>query len=268
MPEKVSMITLTTDFGLKDPFVGIMKGVICSIHPTARIVDITHDIERHSVAEACYALSYAHGYFPADTIHVVVVDPGVGTERRPLLVQNEKYFFLAPDNGVLSFLFGEESGCTVREIESDHYFRKPVSQTFHGRDIFAPVAAWIARGVRPEHVGSVISDYARLDLGRSVVSEKGIQGQIIHVDRFGNLLTNIHRRDLEAIGPEGQSFLARVGGLEIRGLYSSYAENTTAEPGLILSSFDLLEIFCYKGNAQEKTGLTVGAGVEVVLKIS
>jgi hypothetical protein len=256
-------ITLTTDFGLKDPFVAIMKGVIWSIEPGARLVDLTHDIERHHVEEALYTLLYAHHYFPARTIHVVVVDPGVGPGRRPLLVESERYLFVAPDNGVLSFLFDGKSQATVRVIEAARYFRTPVSQTFHGRDIFAPVAARLAGGVKPEAMGPEIADYTRLNIPQLLISEEGIRGEVIHVDRFGNLITNIHKRHLESLKAKGRRIVAESKGARFEGLYSCYAENMTDDPGMIINSFDLLEIFCFKGSAQEKTGLKRGSRVQI-----
>lgn len=265
MAEKIQVITLTTDFGCKDSFVGIMKGVILSIQPDVKIVDITHDIERHNVEEALYTLTYSYAYFPAGTIHVVVVDPGVGSGRRPLLVQGEQYLFLAPDNGVLSFLYDEENKCTVRVIESDHYFRKPVSQTFHGRDIFAPVAAWLCKGIKPENVGPVISDYSRLNIPQLLISDQCIRGEILYVDRFGNLITNIQKRHLDSVAGEKGEIAVECKGVTVRGLYASYADNTTGLPGIIINSFDLLEIFCYKGSVQETTGLQRGDRIQVCL---
>jgi len=264
MKEKEPIITLTTDFGHKDPFVGIMKGVILSIQPSVRLVDLSHEIERHNVEEALYTVDYAHRYFPSGTIHVVVVDPGVGTWRRPLLVETESHIFLAPDNGILSFLFDGNPTCMVRVIESDQYFRKPVSHTFHGRDIFAPIAAWLTKGVRPEEMGPEIKDYSRLNIPQLLISEQGIRGEVVHMDRFGNLITNVHKRHLDSLKGMRGKVLAESKGVHIRGLYTSYAENTTDQPGLIINSFDFLEIFCYKESAQEKTGLKKGDRIQVL----
>lgn len=265
MTEKTRIITLTTDFGSRDAFAGIMKGVILSIRSDVRIVDITHEIERHNIEEALYTLSYTHAYFQAGTIHVAVVDPGVGSGRRPLLVQSGQSLFLAPDNGVLSFLYDEENTCTVRVIESDQYFRKPVSQTFHGRDIFAPVAAWLANGIKPENVGPVITDYRRLNIPQMLISDQCIRGEIIHVDRFGNLITNIRKRHLDSIAGANGEWTLECKGVTVRGLYASYAGNTTGQPGIIINSFDLLEIFCYMGSVQEMTGLQRGDRIQVCL---
>jgi len=257
----IPTITMITDFGHQDPFAGIMKGVILAINPDARIVDLTHEIERHNVEEALYALSCSSRYFPEGTIHLVVVDPGVGTGRRPLLVEWEKSIFLAPDNGALSLLFAEAGKCRVREITEERYMRKPVSRTFHGRDIFAPVAAWLSRGVNPKKMGPEISDYKQLNIPQLLITEDRLRGEVIHVDRFGNLITNIQRQHLEAF--EDQDFVVEVGGKQFRGFYSSYAENRTDDPGMILNSFDLMEIFCFMASAQEQTGIRRGDRVHL-----
>jgi S-adenosylmethionine hydrolase len=257
------IVTLTTDFGCKDPFVGIMKGVILSINPQVRLVDLTHDIERFNVEEAFYSLSYSYQFFPRGTIHLVVVDPGVGTGRRPLLAETGESFFLAPDNGALSFLFDQDEEFTVRTIESEKYLRLPVSQTFHGRDVFASVAAWLSRGIKPEKIGPVITDYKELNIPQLLISEHGVLGEVVHVDGFGNLITNIQRRHLEALSRKGKEFIAEIKGSQIRGIFNAYAENNTDAPGMIINSFELLEIFVYRGNAQNKTGILRGERVHV-----
>ncbi len=266
MTKKAGIITLTTDFGLQDPFVGILKGVIYAISPTTTVVDLSHEIERHHVEEALYTVGYAHPYFPKGTVHVIVVDPGVGTGRRPLLVQSGEAFFLAPDNGVLSFLFDGKSGCTARAIASRKHMRPEVSHTFHGRDIFAPAAAWLSRGVKPEAFGPVINDYTRLNIPQLLISEHGIRGEIIHVDRFGNLITNIQQIHLESLMASGGELIAETRGTQIRGLYTAYADNRTERAGMIINSFNLLEIFCYKESAAEKTGLRRGDRLHLLIE--
>ncbi len=256
--KKACIVTLTTDFGLQDPFVGIMKGVIYSISPGATLVDLSHEIERHHVEEALYTVQYAYPYFPQGTIHLIVVDPGVGTGRRPLLAESEGSYFMAPDNGVLSFLFDRKPACTVRAITSQKHMRSEVSHTFHGRDIFAPAAAWLSRGVKPEQLGSVVTDYTRLNIPQLLMSEHGIRGEVIHVDRFGNLITNVQQIHLEPLLETGRALIAEIKGTQIRGLYSAYAENRSDRAGMIINSFNLLEIFCYKESAAEKTGLRRG----------
>ncbi len=265
--KRCCIITLTTDFGLQDPFVGILKGVIYEISPGATVVDLSHEIERHHVEEALYTVGYAYPYFPEGTIHLIVVDPGVGTGRRPLVAEREGSFFLAPDNGVLSFLFDREAGCTVRAITSRKHMRSEVSHTFHGRDIFAPAAAWLSRGVKPQQLGPEITDYTRLNIPQLLISEHGIRGEIIHVDRFGNLITNIQQMHLESLMTSRRELVAETRGSQIRGLYTAYADNRSDRPGMIINSFNLLEVFCYKESAAEKTGLRRGDRVHLVAQL-
>ena len=263
MSQGTSIITLTTDFGVRDPFVGIMKGVILSINPAARLIDLTHHIERFNVEEALYTLAYSYLYFPPGTIHVVVVDPDVGSGRRPLLAEGSDALFIAPDNGALSFLFEGDEDCTVREITSEKVMRHPVSQTFHGRDVFAPAAGWLSKGVKPGDVGPVITDYKELNVPQLLISEHGVLGEIIHIDRFGNLITNIQKRHLEALVEKGKSLIGEIKGSQIRGVFSAYGENRSETPGMIINSFNLLEIFCYKNSAHDKTGIERGERVHV-----
>src|SRR5689334_23263200 len=186
------LITLTTDFGTADHFVGTMKGVMLGIAPRARLVDITHDIGPFEVSEGAFTIAQAYSYFPKGTIHVVVVDPGVGSTRRPLLAQMGGQYFIAPDNGVLSMIFAREKS-KVRHITTERYFLRPVSRTFHGRDIFAPVAAHLASGVPPARFGKLIDDCLRLTFERPNQTGKNAwSGSVLKVDRFGNLITNLH----------------------------------------------------------------------------
>src|SRR5579871_4503494 len=181
------ILTLTTDFGLSDHYVGVMKGVILSICPRARIVDISHGVGAYAIAEGAFTVAQSYPYFPRGAVHVVVVDPGVGTARRPILAQAAGQFFVAPDNGVLSMIYSRESA-KVRMIASDRYFLRPVSNTFHGRDIFSPVAAHLAAGVRPAQFGKLIEDYLRLNFEMPVrTGRRAWTGTILKIDRFGNM---------------------------------------------------------------------------------
>src|SRR5580704_11403223 len=184
------ILTLTTDFGASDHYVGAMKGVILSICPHAQIVDICHDVTPFQIAEGAYVIAQAFECFPKKTVHVVVVDPGVGTARRPILVEAAGQFFIGPDNGVLSMVYSQQKH-KVRLIENDTYFRQPVSATFHGRDIFAPVAAHLAAGVVPARMGKLIKDYLQPDfLNPQRTGERTWTGRILKIDRFGNIVTN------------------------------------------------------------------------------
>ena len=184
------LITFTTDFGLSDHFVGVMKGVVAGIAPAARVVDISHDIAPYNVMEAAFVIAEAWQFFPKRTIHVVVVDPGVGTSRRPMLAEAGGHFFIAPDNGVLSLVF-DAARHKVRVVSNAKFMRREVSRTFHGRDVFAPAAAHLAIGAKPVAFGKLIQDYIRIGIAQpSRKTKDAWRGVILKVDHFGNLITN------------------------------------------------------------------------------
>lgn len=257
------LITLTTDFGLRDPFVGIMKGVILSINPEARLVDLTHQVESFDIVDGALALAQSYPYFPAGTIHVVVIDPGVGSERRPILVSTGDNHFVGPDNGVFSLVYERETSCQVRHITAERYFRQPISQTFHGRDIFAPVAAWLSKGLAPQAFGGLISNCLRVPVSRPErVSAGAIRGAVLRVDKFGNLITNFTPADLP---PEG-SFEFLVNRSRVTRLVASYAEGHEAEVFAIVGSTGFVEIAGRQASAAEVLGVWKGA--EVILEIA
>jgi hypothetical protein len=240
-----SIITLTTDFGLQDHYVGAMKGVILSRCPEAHLVDITHDIPPFSLYAGAYAVDQAAPFFPPGTIHVVVVDPGVGTDRKPLLVEFQEQFFIAPDNGVLSLALVRTGSSTAREITNRDLWLPHPSSTFHGRDIFAPVAAALASGTaRPENVGPLVENIQRLPGLTPVELERGAwQGKILSVDRFGNVITNFR--------PPAGSFSLNVGQHVITEFRPSFG---AAAPGLVFAysgSSGYLEIAMNQGNAAQ-----------------
>ncbi|MFQ5846821.1 MAG: S-adenosyl-l-methionine hydroxide adenosyltransferase family protein [Candidatus Methylomirabilales bacterium] len=257
------IITLLTDFGSGDPFVGIMKGVILGINPRVQIVDLCHGVSPQDVLEAAFLLHCSYRYFPPDTIHLVVVDPSVGGGRRPLLAEGVHGTFIAPDNGALSYLFASGEIRRVVEITAEAYFLHPVSQTFHGRDIFAPVAAHLSRGGRLERFGRATTTAARLTL--PVVQEKGggvVVGSVLHVDRFGNLITNISSDTMSALHP-GKGIAVSIKGRTIRGLAKSYDRLKTQEIGAIVGSTGHLEIFRNRGSAARVLRAGRGATVRV-----
>ena len=259
------IITLTSDFGLDDPFVGMMKAVIVSIAPEARIVDLTHGIRSHDVMEAALVIQSSYSYFPKGSIHVVVVDPGVGSRRRPLLATTESGYFIAPDNGVLSEVYAGSSQLACTELTASNFFQHPVSQTFHGRDIFSPVAAWLSRGLEPEQFGKSVREVVKLclppvrQLGRGRVG-----GAVLRVDKFGNLVTNIRAEAFKDLLQQNK-FRLRVGGQWIDRLCSSYAEAQGREPFAIWGSFGLLEISCNQDSAAKR--LQVGPYDELEVDI-
>jgi len=233
------MITLLTDFGLSDYFVPAVKGVILTISPGTEIIDITHDVAAHDVDSAAFTLGACYHNFPAGTIHVAVVDPGVGSSRRPIVVEAGGYFFIGPDNGVFSFVYAREAEPRVYHITDDRYFRHPVSATFHGRDVFAPVAARIAGGVKPEAIGEEIDDYVKFEIPRPrLIEARGvIEGRVIHIDRFGNCVTNFTEVELKPyeIAPPTK---IHFGGREIRRFNAYFAEAARRD-----------ELFAYPGSA-------------------
>jgi S-adenosylmethionine hydrolase len=258
------LITLTTDFGLSDHYVGTMKGVILKICPTARIVDISHGVGAFEIAEAAFTLSQAYGYFPRGTVHVTVVDPGVGTARRPILAKADGQFFIAPDNGVLSMIYARGPH-KVRAISSDRYFLKPVSQTFHGRDIFAPVAAHLASGIAPARFGKLIEDYLRLSFDKPErTGRRTWTGAILKVDRFGNVVTNFKVEDFPDLGK--RNFEMTAGPQFIVVLARNYAERGgSGVLFLIVGSAGYYEISVGQASAAKLFGCGTGAPLELRL---
>jgi S-adenosylmethionine hydrolase len=258
------VITLTTDFGLEDHYVGVMKGVILGISPGATLVDITHQVSPYEVTEGAFLLAQAYPHFPPKTVHVAVVDPGVGTARRPILLEAAGQYFVAPDNGVLSMIYSREEKRKVRAITAERFFRQPVSQTFHGRDIFAPVAAHLAAGIPPARFGKLIRDYLhRRDFDRPVQTGKRIwTGAILHVDRFGNMVTNFRPEDIPGLA-EGRAFEMALGPYQVAHIARSYAECPPGEPFLIVGSSGYLEISMNQASAARTLGFAAGAPVEI-----
>ena len=261
------IITLTTDFGSSDHFVGAMKGVILDILPEARIVDICHSVQAFDVLDGALTISQAYSYFPNRTIHVVIVDPGVGTARRPILASSDKYHFVAPDNGVLSLVYAREQRMHVRHITSEHYFLQPVSNTFHGRDIFAPVAAYLAKEVDSLKFGDEVEDYVRFSAPKpKAVDQNRVRGVVLKVDRFGNLITNITPQDVPMLfAAEGKAFKIVVGNSEITEIHNAYAEGAPGEVMGVLGSMGFLEIAANRGAAAQLTGAGKGTDVTITL---
>jgi S-adenosyl-L-methionine hydrolase (adenosine-forming) len=252
------VITLLTDFGLQDSFVGALKGVMLSVNPDLTLVDISHLVPPQDVFTGAFILGQSCFCFPPNTVHLAVVDPGVGTSRKALAVSAGGHFFVAPDNGILTYaLAGQDF--KAFEITAQEYFRKPVSSTFHGRDIFAPIAAWISRGIPLHRLGTVLEDPVRLRLPAPIrVDESLIQGCILAVDRFGNLITNLMPADL----PQSCKILA--GRMEITSRRKTYSEGMPGEVFLIPGSAGYLEIAVKDGSAASDLNLKSGAPIGVV----
>ena len=260
------IITLTTDFGTNDHFVGVMKGVILEIVPEAEIVDICHSVQAFDVLDGALTISQAYSYFPSKTVHIVVVDPGVGTARRPILASNEKYHFVAPDNGVLSLVYAREERIHVRHITSDHYFLQPVSNTFHARDIFSPIAAYLAKEVDPLKFGDEVEDYIRFSAPKpKAIDENRLRGVVLKVDRFGNLISNITPQDAPMLFEPASSFKIVVGSAEITEIHSAYAEGAPGQVFGVLGSMGFLEIAANRASAAQLTGAGKGTDVSIIL---
>ncbi len=259
------LITLTTDFGSVDHYVGTMKGVILGIEPRARIVDISHEVQPFTVPDGAYVICQAYRYFPRRSIHVVVVDPGVGSARRPILAEAGGHYFIAPDNGVLSMVFDREGNREkVRHITAEKYFLQPLSATFHGRDVFAPVAARLAAGVRTASFGKTIADYVRLDFFRPVRTGKRVwTGTVLRVDRFGNLITSFRAEDFPQVAAGEFALLA--GGQKLSRLATNFAEGNPGEALVIPGSAGYLEVAVNQDSAAKRLGCAAGSPVELTL---
>ena len=259
------LITLLTDFGTADYFVGAMKGVILSANAAARIVDITHDIPPHDIQAGAFTLLAVYQTFPPGTIHVAVVDPGVGSTRRPILLSGGNQFFVGPDNGLFGYIYERERTGRVFHLTRENYFRQPASATFHGRDVFAPVAAALSNGVEPTELGDEIEDYVRLAPLAPHTSEDGsLSASIIHIDRFGNCVTSITPRDLPLEMIERGARLV-IQGREVTSFRRFFAEEKASEDELfaIWGSAGFLEVVAFRASAARLLKAQVGQTVEV-----
>jgi S-adenosyl-L-methionine hydrolase (adenosine-forming) len=259
------IVTLTTDYGTNDHLVGVMKGVILSINPEINIVDITHSVLPHDLLDGALAIGQAYKYFPPKTIHVVVVDPGVGTARRPILVASDTHYFVAPDNGVLSSVYDQTEALFVWNIISEHYFRQPVSNTFHGRDIFAPVAAWLTKSWQSGAFGEPIEDFVRFALPKPKTNGNVVKGVVLKVDQFGNLITNLRAEDVPAFSAEGGKFTIKAGSATVNKLVPTFASGANGEAIGLIGSSGYLEISVNKANASKS--LALGRGAEVTVEV-
>jgi hypothetical protein len=263
-----TIITLTSDYGSKDAFAASMKGVVYKVNPQAQIVDISHEIGPQDVWEAAFTLRAAAQYFPKGTVHLAVVDPGVGSGRRPIIVVTESYYFVGPDNGLFTLIYREAERIRVHHITSAHYFLPNPGPTFHGRDIFAPVAGWLAKGIPSGNFGEEITDYVKLNVPVPKISPTMVEGHVVHVDRFGNIITNIAYKHVQPLLPEGaapNTMKISLMGKEINGLKNYYAESAPGELSAIFNSSGALEIFMFKQNARTALSAKRGEVVRISL---
>ena len=256
------VVALLTDFGTRDHYAGTMKGVVLGICPDATLVDISHDIPSHDVEAAALELAAAYRYFPASTVFLVVVDPGVGSQRRGLAAETPDHRFVAPDNGVLSLVFREAAPKRVVELTERRYARPTVSHTFEGRDRFAPAAGWLAKGTQLSAFGRTVTDYHALAIPEPLIERDRITGQVLRVDRFGNLVTNIERKTFERIAHAG-AVQIDAGPHRVGRLVATYADIASDEACALFGSTDHLEIAVNAASAVERLGLDRGASVVV-----
>ena len=254
------LITLTTDFGYRDSFAGIMKGVIKRINPDVQVIDLTHGVPPQDIMAAALTLRHSVPYFSDGAIHVVVIDPGVGGTRRPVLIECGGNYFIGPDNGVLSLAVRNKQKLVIEPTNSE-YFLRPTGSTFHGRDIFAPVAAHLSRGVPLRAFGGLSPSIIELQVPEVVREQNVLRGEIIYIDGYGNLFTNIDERDLATL-PRNQIQIS-VGSTSIGNLKASYDSVEVGQLTAVINSWGVLEIAQYNGNAQQSCGAKVGDRVVV-----
>lgn len=262
------VITLMTDFGIKDGNTGVMKGVIWGICPTAQISDLSHLIPAQDIREAAYIFARSVPYFPKGSIHVVVVDPGVGTARRPMAAQIGDWFYVGPDNGTITGLLerAEQEGWQTMfvELKEKKYWLQTISYVFHGRDIFSPVAAHLANGVPLQELGTPFDEPVRLELPKPTRTDHGWRGEVTHIDHFGNISANIRVEHLSDALQEKERILVRLSGSEINGMVNTFGERPIGELVALIGSTGNLGIAVVNGNAVQQLGTKVGDSVEVV----
>lgn len=266
------LIILTTDFGTSDPYVGLVKGVVLGINPNITLVDVTHEIAPQNVLQGAFLLGNSYGFFPAHSIHLAVVDPGVGTARRPVLLDTPQGRFIGPDNGILSYVLlanGQPAPtkvgqvalppqCRAYHLTNPRFWLRPLSSTFHGRDLFGPVAAHLSLGVSPRELGEEISSLICLPVATPEWDDSRVLGRVVHIDRFGNLVTDLRA----SLFQDNERVMVQVGGREIQGLSASYAEGR--EILALIGSCNTLEVAVKNGSAVARLGSRIGDTVTVV----
>lgn len=252
------IITLTTDFGVRDPYVAEMKAIILGISPKTTIIDITHEVEKFNIRMAAYTLASASPYFPKGTIHVAVVDPGVGTKRRPILIQTKRDYYIGPDNGVLALAAKKQGAAHMYEISNPKLMLPKISSTFHGRDVFAPAAAHLAKGICPAEFGPEIHEFLTPEFAKITRRRDRIVGEIMHVDSFGNIITNLEEKELKSMGVK-ENVKIQLKNIELKlKLCKAYGEAKNRTPIAIIGSHNFLEIAINQGNAAKTLKIRVG----------
>jgi S-adenosylmethionine hydrolase len=257
------MITLTSDFGLKDPYVAEMKGVILTINPKATLIDITHDIEKFNIRMAAFMLASVAPYFPEGTVHLAVVDPGVGTQRRAILIQTEKGFFVGPDNGILILAAQSQGIEHVYQLANPKFMLPKIFSTFHGRDIFAPAAAHLEKGVQPIEFGPEINDPIKPEFARVKRGNDSLIGEVMHIDGFGNIITNINEKIVQNYAKKVNVELPSIS-LKLT-FGKAYAQAKPKEPIVLIGSHGFMEIALNQGSAAEKFHAKAGDKIAVTV---
>ena len=265
MPSAISVVTLITDFGDRDYFVASMKGVMLGINNQTRIIDVSHQVSPYAIEEAAFLLNSCYHYFPDGTVHVVVVDPSVGSSRRGLLVTTSRFFFVAPDNGVLSYIFENELNVEVRQIENRQFRLDSSGATFEGRDLFAPSAAWLTRGQTPGAYGRLVTDYEKLPIHKPEVRKGVLYGRVAYIDHFGNIITDITPDDIKSLQEitKNKKFSIHLGGVCIDELKTHYEQGSVETPEALINSNGYLEVFLKKESAAEKLGVSIRTDLEI-----
>lgn len=259
-----NVITLTTDFGLRDYYVSAMKAVMLGIAPEARLIDVSHDIPSQDIMAGSWVLKNSALLFPSKTVHTVVIDPGVGTERHPIALQVEDQYFVGPDNGIFSLLTSDRDYRAVC-LTKQQYLRDSPSNTFHGRDIFAPAAAHLSRGVPLEELGEPLDELVSYRWMQPIADKDGVQGTVIHIDKFGNLITNIPQELIKEV-VEGKEVKIYIGNVILNDISNTFGSVAEGEPVAYIGSAGMLEIGINKGDAEEMLGVQKGAQISLVLQ--
>lgn len=263
-PIAVPLITLLTDFGTRDAYVGVLKGVIATLAPGVPVVDLTHEIPPQDVMEGGYVLREAYPAFPPGTVHLAVVDPGVGTDRRAVAIESGGHRFVGPDNGLFSLVLGEDPPDAIVTLDRPHAWRTPdISATFHGRDVFAPVAARLAAGAALADVGTPGAPLRVLRWGQPIADADSVRGTVVHIDRYGNAITNVTADDVHS-RMDGRAVKTIASGTIVRGLATTYADREPGDPLVLVGSSGYVEIAVRGGNASRLLGIDRGTGVTLV----
>ncbi len=259
-----NIITYTTDFGTSDPYASIMKGIVLSINPNAQQIDITHTITAHNIVHGSFILAHSYHYFPAGTIHVAVVDPGVGGERKNIAVQTEKYYFIGPDNGIFSNVLSEENIKEIREIKNMPFINESVSGTFHGRDVYSPCAGFLSAGKNFTDIGPVLKDFKHLENPDVIKEPRSLTGKIVFIDSFGNMFSNISKEMLCSF-TGGRKFEIYFAAERFRDISDHYSDVPAGNPLVVFGSTGYLEISMNNGSASSYFMTSVGADVTIQL---